>query len=138
MVCSIATGFVSVSIYPGASYFAPDEIILAYIAGASIACMLVVVAIAHTSKMDFSFLYQWAIPLIVFALAARVLGGMVFNTAALVRQHSMLKCCSMRFSRVLPLEGCVSRAKRLAYFVLLYSWAFSSVASSARALLTLW
>ena len=84
MVCSIATGFVSVSIYPGASYFAPDGIILAYIAGASIACMLVVVAIAHTSKMDFSFLYQWAIPLIVFALAARVLGGMVFNTAALV------------------------------------------------------
>ena len=84
MVCSIATGFVSVSIYPGASYFAPDEIILAYIAGASIACMLAVVAIAHTSKMDFSFLYQWAIPLIVFALAARVLGGMVFNTAALV------------------------------------------------------
>ena len=84
MVCSAATGFVSVSIYPGASYFAPDGIILAYIAGASIACMLVVVAIAHTSKMDFSFLYQWAIPLIVFALAARVLGGMVFNTAALV------------------------------------------------------
>lgn len=83
MVCSAATGFVSVSIYPDASYFAPDEIILAYIAGASIACMLVVVAIAHTSKMDFSFLYQWAIPLIVFALAARVLGGMVFNTAAL-------------------------------------------------------
>ena len=46
--------------------------------------MLAVVAIAHTSKMDFSFLYQWAIPLIVLALAARVLGGIVFNTAALV------------------------------------------------------
>lgn len=96
MVCSIATGFVTVSIYPGASRFAPGEIILAYIAGATVACILVVVAIAHTSKMDFSFLYQWAIPLIVFALSARVLDGVVFNTAALV-----LACAASFYVEVL-------------------------------------
>lgn len=95
MVCSVATGFVATSSI-GALSIAVDDYILFYAAGGMVAGIMSMVAIAHTNRMNFSFLYEWAIPLIVFSLSARAVGGEFFGTAAMV-----LACSAALYVEVL-------------------------------------
>lgn len=55
-----------------------------------------VFAIAHTSRMSFSFLYEWAIPLIVFSLSLRALDDPACNVLA-----SVLACAAALYVEVL-------------------------------------
>lgn len=98
MVCSIATGCVVTS-FPGgemASLGLSDRGILFYVAGGVLAGLIAVFAIAHTSRMSFSFLYEWAIPLIVFSLSLRALDDPVCNVLA-----SVLACAAALYVEVL-------------------------------------
>lgn len=95
MVCSIATGFVTTSSI-GALAFEVDDYILFYAAGGVVAGVMTMIAIAHTNRMNFSFLYEWAIPLIVFSLSARAIGGELLDTAAMV-----LACSAALYVEVL-------------------------------------
>ena len=58
--------------------------------------LIAVFAIAHTSRMSFSFLYEWAIPLIVFSLSLRALDDPACNVLA-----SVLACAAALYVEVL-------------------------------------
>lgn len=98
MVCSIATGCVVTSASPESlvALGMDDRGILFYIAGGVVAGLIAVFAIAHTSRMSFSFLYEWAIPLIVFSLSLRALDDPVCNALA-----SVLACAAALYVEVL-------------------------------------
>ena len=98
MVCSIATGCVVTSASPESlvALGMDDRGILFYIAGGVVAGLIAVFAIAHTSRMSFSFLYEWAIPLIVFSLSLRALDDPVCNVLA-----SVLACAAALYVEVL-------------------------------------
>ena len=98
MVCSIATGCVVTSASPESlvALGMDDRGILFYIAGGVVAGLIAVFAIAHTSRMSFSFLYEWAIPLIVFSLSLRALDEPVCNVLA-----SVLACAAALYVEVL-------------------------------------
>lgn len=98
MVCSIATGCVVTSFPAGelAALGLQDRGILFYVAGGIVAGLIAVFAIAHTSRMSFSFLYDWAIPLIVFSLSLRALDELVCNVLA-----SVLACAAALYVEVL-------------------------------------
>lgn len=98
MVCSIATGCVvtSASLESLVALGMDDRGILFYIAGGVVAGLIAVFAIAHTSRMSFSFLYEWAIPLIVFSLSLRALDDPVCNVLA-----SVLACAAALYVEVL-------------------------------------
>ena len=66
------------------------------LAGGVVAGLIAVFAIAHTSRMSFSFLYEWAIPLIVFSLSLRALDEPVCNVLA-----SVLACAAALYVEVL-------------------------------------
>lgn len=95
MVCSAATGFVTMSSM-GALLPKVDDLVLFYAAGGVVAGAMAIVAIAHTKRMNFSFLYEWAIPLIVFSLSARAVGGEIFDTVSMV-----LACTAALYVEVL-------------------------------------
>lgn len=98
MVCSIATGCVVTS-FPAdglAALGVQDRGILFYVAGGVVAGLIAVFAIAHTSRMSFSFLYEWAIPLIVFSLSLRALDTELCNVLA-----SVLACAAALYVEVL-------------------------------------
>lgn len=98
MVCSIATGCVVTSASPESlvALGMDDRGILFYIAGGVVAGLIAVFAIAHTSRMSFSFLYEWAIPLVVFSLSLRALDDPVCNVLA-----SVLACAAALYVEVL-------------------------------------
>ena len=96
MVCSLATGFVITSFLPQDALISGQNLIVSYILGGVAAGCLAAFAIAHTSKMSFSFLYEWAIPLIVFSLALRLLGDPFCNALATV-----LACTAALYVEVL-------------------------------------
>lgn len=98
MVCSIATGCVVTSATPESlvALGMDDRGILFYIAGGVVAGLIAVFAIAHTSRMSFSFLYEWAIPLIVFSLSLRALDDPACNVLA-----SVLACSAALYVEVL-------------------------------------
>lgn len=82
MVCSAATGCVVTSFQPDDLFFLSDDIILSYVAGGALAGCIAAFAIAHARRLSFSFLYEWAIPLIVFSLSLRIIDNIVCNTLA--------------------------------------------------------
>ena len=98
MVCSIATGCVVTSFPVGemAALGLSDRGILFYVAGGLVAGLIAVFAIAHTSRMSFSFLYEWAIPLIVFSLSLRALDDPLSNGLA-----SIIACAAALYVEVL-------------------------------------
>ncbi len=96
MACSLATGFVITSFSPQDLLIGGEGLILAYVLGGVAAGCIAAFAIAHTSRMSFSFLYEWAIPLIVFSLSLRVLGDPFCNTLATV-----LACTAALYVEVL-------------------------------------
>lgn len=98
MVCSIATGCVVTSFPAGemAALGLADRGILFYVAGGVVAGLIAVFAIAHTSRMSFSFLYEWAIPLIVLSLSLRALDEPVCNVLA-----SVVACAAALYVEVL-------------------------------------
>ena len=96
MVCSIATGFVTTSVTPESTLFTSENYLFAYIAGGVVAGAASIFTISHASKLDFSSLYEWVIPLIVASLSCCAMGGVVFNTIALV-----LACSAVLYVEVL-------------------------------------
>jgi len=73
MVCSIATGFVVATATPALEMLQGSGFILVYVLGAFVAVCISVFALAHTRHVNLSFLYEWAIPLIVFSLSFNAL-----------------------------------------------------------------
>lgn len=119
MVCSIATGCVVTSASPESlvALGMDDRGILFYIAGGVVAGLIAVFAIAHTSRMSFSFLYEWAIPLIVFSLSLRRCAtrrAMVSPRCSPVRRLCTWRCCSSRSSRASRRRDSVFPARRSA------------------------
>lgn len=96
MVCSIATGCVVTSFRPEDVFIPADGVILFYVAGGILAGIIAVIAIAHASRLNFSFLYEWAIPLVVISLSLRALDDPLFNTLAIV-----LACSAALYVEVL-------------------------------------
>ena len=98
MVCSIATGCVVTSLPSDALTMMGMDSggILFYVAGGTLAGLIAVFAIAHTSRMSFSFLYEWAIPLIVFSLSLRALSSGWSEVLA-----SVLACTAALYVEVL-------------------------------------
>lgn len=96
MTCSIATGFVVTSFAPRDLLFFGDDMIVAYAFGGVIAGCVAAFAIAHASRLNFSFLYELVIPLIVFSLSLRSLDAALCNTIAFV-----LACTATLYVEVL-------------------------------------
>lgn len=96
MACSIATGFIMASFSPTDLPADPNGQIPFYLAGGLAAMAVTIVAIAHTSRMNFSLLYEWAIPMIVFSLAFRIIGSPACNTASAV-----IACTAAVYAEVL-------------------------------------
>lgn len=110
MVCATATGVVVTSIPPDAILFAPKDFILVYVAGAVLTLIISLFAIAHASRMNFSLLYEWAIPMIVISLSVCALvaacgAGMEGLSPAAIRGAStaalVLACASALYVEVL-------------------------------------
>ena len=96
MACSIATGFTTVSIAALSSWFDGEMLVVAYVCGASVAIVMLTITLAHASRIDFSSMYEWAVPLIVFSLSLQVLGGFQANTLSIV-----LACSAAFYAEVL-------------------------------------
>ena len=96
MVCSIATGFVTTSVTPEITLFDASGYLPAYIAGGVVAGAVSLFTIHHASRLDFSSLYEWAIPLIVASLCCYAMDSEVLNTIALV-----LACSAALYAEVL-------------------------------------
>lgn len=96
MVCSIATGFVVATARPTLDMLQGSGFILVYVIGAFIAVCISVFALAHTRRVNFSFLYEWAIPLIVFSLSFCALEYSYCSDAALI-----LACAAALYVEVL-------------------------------------
>lgn len=80
--CSMATGFVTASI-------APDELgafacgpLAFYVAGGFVSAIAAPLVISHARKVNFSSLYEWIAPLVVFSLSCRAFGNEAFDLAA--------------------------------------------------------
>lgn len=80
--CSMATGFVTASI-------APDELgafacgpLAFYVAGGFVSAIAAPLVISHARKVNFSSLYEWIVPLVVFSLSCRAFGNEAFDLAA--------------------------------------------------------
>lgn len=84
MACSIATGFTTVSIATLSSWFSGDALVVAYVCGAMMAVVMLTITLAHASRIDFSSMYEWAVPLIVCSLSLQVIGGFQANTLSIV------------------------------------------------------
>lgn len=97
MVCSIATGYVVTSVDALTLLPAPSDFILVYVAGALVAMCLAVLAIARASHIDISFLYEWAIPFIVFSLSLRALDLPLGNDVAVLLACSAALYVEMLF-----------------------------------------
>lgn len=95
MACSLATGCVVTSFMPDDLLIDVDDFILFYVAGGVLAGCIAAFAIAHTSKISFSFLYEWAVPIIVCSLALRALDEPMANTVA-----SVLACTAALYVEV--------------------------------------
>lgn len=96
MVCSIATGFVVATAMPTLEMLQGSGFILVYVVGAFIAVCISVFALAHTRHVNLSFLYEWAIPLIVFSLSLCALRYPGCEDAALI-----LGCAATLYVEVL-------------------------------------
>ena len=96
MVCSIATGFVATSVIPESTLFTNYGYLPFYIAGGVVAGAVSLFTIHHASRLDFSSLYDWAIPLIVASLCCYAMNDSLFNTTALV-----LACSAALYVEVL-------------------------------------
>ncbi|MBE6472307.1 MAG: hypothetical protein E7Z99_01815 [Coriobacteriaceae bacterium] len=70
--------------------------ILVYVLGAFVAVCISVFALAHTRHVNLSFLYEWAIPLIVFSLSFNALNYPHCGDAALI-----LGCAAALYVEVL-------------------------------------
>lgn len=98
MVCGTATGCVVTSLPPeGGRLLGEGGGILFYVVGGALAALIALFAIAHTSRMSFSFLYEWAIPLIVFSLALRALGDTAAGVLASLLACTAALCVEMLF-----------------------------------------
>ena len=84
MVCSFATGAVVTSFAREELLFGADDFIVFYAMGGVVAGLVSFFAFAHARRVNFSFIYEWAVPLIVFALAARAMDGPLFNTLSAI------------------------------------------------------
>ena len=96
MVCSAATGFVVTSFSPANALVPGDSIILFYAVGGLAAGCVAAVALAHASRLNFSFLYELAIPLIVVSLSLRALNDAPSSTLAV-----LLACTAALYVEVL-------------------------------------
>lgn len=96
MTCSIATGFVVTSFDSHDLLIFGNDMIVAYAVGGVIAGCVAAFAIAHTSRLNFSFLYELVIPLIVFSLSLRSMETALCNTIAFV-----LACTAALYVEVL-------------------------------------
>ena len=97
MACSIATGFV-VTGFPMMQFTVEvQDFIVFYIAGGILTGAIAIFAIAHTRRMNFSFLYEWAIPLIVFSLSFCALRTPLSNMCAAVLACSAALCVEVLF-----------------------------------------
>lgn len=95
MVCSIATGCIMTSFSPENLLLPDNSTVLSYVLGGIIAGAITIFTIAFARRLNFSSLYEWAIPLIVFSLSLRALGGEVCITAA-----SILACSAALYVEV--------------------------------------
>ena len=96
LVCAAATGFVMATAELQIEVLQGSGLILVYVVGGFLALSVALYAVAHTSHMNFSFLYEWAIPLIVFSLSLSVLQKPFAGDVAMV-----LACGSAIFVDVL-------------------------------------
>ncbi len=97
MVCSVAAGFVMASLSPTNPISGSDNQLPFYLCGGAIAACISLVAISHTSKMNFSLLYEWVIPLIVFALSLCIAGEAEHRVIAAILTCTASLCTDVLF-----------------------------------------
>ena len=99
MICSAANGFVVTvtSFDLGEALFATDSLLLFYIVGGIIAAIISLLSLTFASRLNFSLLYQCVIPLIVFSLSLKALGGANNMALALVLACAASLCVEALF-----------------------------------------
>ena len=99
MTCSAANGFVVTvtSFGLGEAFFSTESLLLFYIVGGIAAAIISLLSLTFASRLNFSLLYQCVIPLIVFSLSLKALGGTNNTALALVLACTASLCVDALF-----------------------------------------
>ncbi len=97
MTCSIANGFVVTGFVPDIELFSHENMLFFYIVGGLAAAIISMLALSYSSKLNFSLLYNCVIPMIVFSLSLKALGGVEFLAAAFVLACAAALCVEALF-----------------------------------------